>query len=109
MARINTIWSPAGQQDLIDIWGYFVRLASAEIADGLIGEIIGATELIAKNPFTWRERSELLRGIHGLPVHPYTVFYRVVDGVPEIVRALHERRDPMQIFSAAAARSFLKQ
>ena len=100
--KIDALWSPAAQQDLIDIWGYFAELASPEIADGLVTEIELATTLIAENPLGWRERPELMRGIHGVPVHPYMIFYRVVDNLPEIVRVLHERRDSSRILSEAA-------
>ena len=31
-------------------------------------------------------------------VHPYTLFYRVVDGSVEVVRVLHERRDFAAVF-----------
>ncbi|MFZ3224218.1 MAG: type II toxin-antitoxin system RelE/ParE family toxin [Xanthobacteraceae bacterium] len=54
----------------------------------------------APNPLGWRERTELLPGIHSFPVHPYTVFYRIADNVPEIVRVLHERRDAINILSS---------
>lgn len=100
--KIDALWSPAAQQDLIDIWAYFAELASPEIADALVTEIVLATTLIAENPLGWRERAELMRGIHGVPVHPYMIFYRVVDNLPEIVRVLHERRDSARILSEAA-------
>lgn len=103
--KIDALWSPAAKQDLIDIWVYFAELASLEIADGLVTEITLATALIAENPHGWRERPELMRGIHGVPVHPYMIFYRVVDNLPEIVRVLHERRDSSQILSEAADKS----
>jgi plasmid stabilization system protein ParE len=53
----------------------------------------------ATNSHAWRERTELMRGIHGVPVHPYTIFYRIADHSPEIVRVLHERRDTASILS----------
>lgn len=100
--NLDALWSPAAIQDLIDIWAYFVNLASPETADTLVGEISGAAELIAENPQAWRERPDLLPGIRGLPVHPYTIFYRIADGKPEIVRVLHERRDIAAVLSAPA-------
>lgn len=97
--QIDALWSPAAQQDLIDIWSYFAKLASPEIADALVVDINAAVHLIVENPHAWRERTELMRGIHGVPVHPYTIFYRIADHSPEIVRVLHERRDTARILS----------
>jgi toxin ParE1/3/4 len=98
--KVDALWSPAALQDLIDIWIYFAKLASPDCADALIDEIRDAEHLIADNPFGWRERPDLLPGIHGFPVRPYTVFYRVADNTPEIVRVLHERRDTISILSS---------
>jgi len=95
--HIDALWSPAAQQDLSDIWSYFAKLASPEIADALVMELNAAVNLIVENPQAWRERTELMRGIHGVPVHPYTIFYRIADRSHEIVRVLHERRDTARI------------
>jgi plasmid stabilization system protein ParE len=97
--HIDALWSPAAQQDLIDIWGYFAKLASPEIADALVMELNATANLIVENPHAWRERTELMRGIHAVPVHPYTIFYRIADHSPEIVPVLHERRDTASILS----------
>lgn len=99
-AEFKGLWSPAAQDDLIDIWGYFAKLASPEIADALLYELETTATLIAENPDAWRERNDLMRGIHAVPVHPYTIFYRIIDREPEIVRVLHERRDIVQILSS---------
>ena len=97
--RNDLIWSPASQEDLRDIWKYFARLASPEVADSLLTEIHVAAERIAENPLAWRERTELKRGVHGLPLHPYTIFYRINKDAPEVVRVLHERRNTRRILS----------
>jgi plasmid stabilization system protein ParE len=68
--KVDALWSPAALQDLIDIWIYFAKLASPDCADALIDEIRDAEHLIADNPFGWRERPDLLPGIHGFPVRP---------------------------------------
>ena len=38
-------------------------------------------------------------GLRSVLVHPYTVFYRMDDGVVDILRILHERRDIARVFS----------
>ena len=99
MGPVDILWSPAAQEDLIEIWAYFAKLASSDIADFPLAEIGAAATIIATNPLAWRERTELARGIRAFPVHPYTVFYRVIDGVPEIVRVLHERRNSSDVIA----------
>jgi toxin ParE1/3/4 len=98
--KVDALWSPAALHDLVDIWIYLAKLASPEFADTLTGELRDAEHLIVENPLAWRERTDLLPGIHGFPVHPYTVFYRIADNLPEIVRVLHERRDAIKILSS---------
>lgn len=97
--KVDLLWSPAALQDLVDIWAYFAKLASPEFADDLLAEIRDAEGLIAEDPRGWRERMELLRGIRAFPIHPYTIFYRISDDIPEIVRVLHERRDITRLLS----------
>src|SRR5689334_241491 len=89
----EVLWSPRSTRDLIDIWKYFARLGSPEFADALLTDIAAAVDRIAESPLAWQERSDLVRGVRGAPVHPYIIFYRIADGTPEIVRVLHERRN----------------
>jgi plasmid stabilization system protein ParE len=101
--KVDALWSPSALQDLIDIWIYFSKLSSPEFADSLIGELRDAEHQIVANPYGWRERTELMPGIHGFLVRPYTVFYRIADNIPEIVRVLHERRDAINLLSSNRA------
>jgi toxin ParE1/3/4 len=101
--KIDVLWSPAAQRDLLDIWAYFAKIANSfDAADALISDITMATSLIAENPQGWRERTELMRGIRAVPIHPYLIFYRIADQMPEIVRVLHQRRDSASILAQAA-------
>jgi toxin ParE1/3/4 len=81
------------------VWRYYQRVASVEIADKILGEINKAGERLSDQALMWRARDEVLPGLRSVLVHPYTIFYRVNDGVVEIVRVLHERRDFAAIFS----------
>jgi toxin ParE1/3/4 len=74
-------------------------VASAEIADKLLREIGQAGERLADQALMWRARDEILPGLRSVMIHPYTLFYRVKNGIVEIVRVLHERRDFAAIFS----------
>ena len=87
------IWAPSAKRDLRDIWRYFARIASAEVADSLVHEINRAVARLADFPLMGRARDELITGLRSVLVHPHVVFYRVSDRSIEIVRVLHQRRD----------------
>jgi plasmid stabilization system protein ParE len=98
------VWSPTAQQDLIEIWGYFARVASpTTAADRLIDEIEAAANRLVIDPRMHRVRHDLIPDLPGdlrsIPAHPYTLFYRMdprsADSHKEIetLRVLHERRD----------------
>jgi toxin ParE1/3/4 len=88
-----------GSDDLRDIWRYFVRVASREVADRLLREIQSAAEKARQRPLAWRARDEIMLGLRSILVHPYVVFYRVKADALEIVRVLHQRRNLPDIFS----------
>jgi len=101
--RREVIWSLTAQQDLIDIWGYFARVASPATADRLVDEIEAAANRLVIDPRMHRVRHDLLPDLPGelrsIPAYPYTLFYRVnplsAHGREEIeiLRVLHDRRD----------------
>ena len=90
--RRRVLWAPKSTHDLQDVWRYFARVASPEIADKLVREIEQAGERLADQALMGRARDEVMPGLRTVLVNPYTVFYRV-DGTVEIVRVLHERRN----------------
>jgi toxin ParE1/3/4 len=55
--------------------------------------------VIADHPLAGRSRDELRSGIRSVAVRPHIIFYRLVGGVPEIVRVLDGRRDLDEIFA----------
>lgn len=101
-AHRRVIWSPAAQQDLIDIWRYYARVGSADIADNMLHEIEFAAERLSVEPLMWRAREDLLPGVRAALVDPYVVFYRTRPAsnaiTAEIIRVLHQHRDlPSQL------------
>jgi toxin ParE1/3/4 len=96
--RRQVVWAPRAKRDLQDVWRYYERIASPEIADKLLREINEAGERLADQALMWRARDEVLPGLRSVLVHPYTIFYRVKNGVVEIARVVHERRDFTAVF-----------
>jgi toxin ParE1/3/4 len=101
MARARrVVWAPRAKQDLVDIWRYYARVASPEIADNILREIERVADAIGRNPLARRLRKELGLGLRSALVSPHTIFYRTLGAEVQIVRVLHERRD----FPAVLAR-----
>jgi len=84
---------------LIEIWKYFSKVASAEIADKILRAIDRGVGTLREYPFLGRPRDEIAPGLRSLLVHPHSILYRVRETTIEITRILHERRD----FAAALA------
>ena len=101
--RVRLVWSPAAKEDLMKIWRYFARVASPEIADGLLREIDRAADRLIDHPLQWRLRMdimpELKGGLRSVLVHPYTIFYQMGEDDIRIVRVLHERRNFGEVLS----------
>jgi toxin ParE1/3/4 len=93
------IWAPAAKADLREIWRYFARVASREVADSLLGDLQQAGERARQRPLAWRARNELMPGLRSILVHPYALFYRVKGDTIEVVRVLHQRRNIAAVLS----------
>jgi toxin ParE1/3/4 len=97
MGGRRVIWSPAAEQDLLDIWRYFARVASPEIADALLREIENAADRLRENPLLGRQRLDITPGLMGdlraVRADPYSIFYRPTGTTVQIIRVLHERQD----------------
>ena len=77
---------------MVDIWRYYARAASLEVADRMVDKISAEAERIGRHPTPGRERDEF-PGLRRLTVHPYTVFFRISPEKAEVARVLHEERD----------------
>jgi plasmid stabilization system protein ParE len=47
----RVIWAPKAEDDLREIWHYFVRVASPETAENLLREITSASVRLGERPF----------------------------------------------------------
>jgi plasmid stabilization system protein ParE len=46
----RVVWAPRAKQDLLDIWRYYARVASPDIADDILRGIERVAEVIGANP-----------------------------------------------------------
>jgi toxin ParE1/3/4 len=93
------IWAPSTKTDLRNIWHYFADVASADVADRLLQDIVQASERVRQRPLTGRTRDEIMPGLRSVLVHPYALFYRLKSDAVEVVRVVHQRRNFATIFS----------
>ena len=93
------VWSPEALDDIDRLWDYYVHAAGRVTADRILREIAKAVAVIDDFPLAGRARDEIRAGLRSLAVAPQTVFYRLKDDRPEIVRVLDGRQDIEEIFS----------
>jgi len=70
--RRRVIWAPRSKRDLLDVWRYYERIASGDVADKLLREISEAGERLADQALMWRARDEVAAGAsigHRPPLH----------------------------------------
>jgi toxin ParE1/3/4 len=90
----KVIWAPETHKDLHDIWRYYAKIASREIANRIISDITQTGVRLAEHPLLLgRPRDDLQPGLRSTRVHPYLIFYRVTPSAIEIVRVLHGSRN----------------
>ena len=94
-AAKRLFWSPSSRRDLIEIYGYFSRVASDEVAEQLLLEIEAAVERLKASPLIGTPRFEILPDHRAIYTHPYTILYRLTNEGVEISRVVHERREPL--------------
>jgi toxin ParE1/3/4 len=93
------LWSPEALDDIDRIWDYDVQAAGRVTADKILREVAKAVAVINDFPLAGRARDEIRSGLRSLATAPQTVFYRLKDDRPEIVRVLDGRQDIEEIFS----------
>lgn len=96
--RRRIVWAPSARIDLLDIWQYFTRVGSMEVADRLLFDIERSAQRLVQFPMMGRSRDELAAGLRSVLVHPHVMFYRISADAIEIARILHQRRDLPAIF-----------
>lgn len=93
------VWSSDAQNDLSDIWDYYLRIAGPRTAEKIAREIAEAADRIQRHPFSGRTRDEIRPNLRSLAVRPHVIFYRVMNDIAEIVRVLDGRRDVERLFT----------
>ena len=99
MARARLKLLARAREDMIHLRRYSRREFGAAAADRLVDDIEHAFLLLREHPFAGAEFSATVCGIRLFPARGHRIFYRVVEGVIEIVRVLHHARDVSKALS----------
>ncbi|SFU02666.1 type II toxin-antitoxin system RelE/ParE family toxin [Mesorhizobium sp. YR577] len=84
--------SARAEEDLIDIWLY-VAANNEAAADRLLDRFQARWELLATQPYSGMERTDIAASIRHLVMGEYLTFYRIAADHIEILRVLHGKRD----------------
>jgi toxin ParE1/3/4 len=87
------ILSPAAKTDIDQIWDYTTDNWTIEQADRYVAQILQACFSISSDGCEGRRIPEVKRDYFKLAVGSHFVIFRIVDGVPDVVRILHQRMD----------------
>jgi toxin ParE1/3/4 len=94
----RVIWAPKAKQDLREVWRYYTRVASPDVADRLLRDISTTGERLADQALMWRARDDVMPGLRSVAINPYIIFYRLSDNAVEIARVVHGRRNLAAVF-----------
>ncbi|MET0675618.1 MAG: type II toxin-antitoxin system RelE/ParE family toxin [Bradyrhizobium sp.] len=97
--KSRALWAPKAVNDVGRLWEYLDDVAGQTVADNMLRDMALTAATLGDFPFAGRSRNELRLGLRSIAIGPHILFYRVIDGQPEIVRVLDGRRDLESIFS----------
>jgi toxin ParE1/3/4 len=93
----SVAFRPDARVDLADIWSYSAERWGEEQADVYIGEIHAKIAIAADNPNLGSDSGELYPGLRRIKAGSHLIYYLASDAMLDIVRVLHQRRDPASL------------
>jgi toxin ParE1/3/4 len=96
--KLQLVWSPEAEADLLAIWRWGASHFSPEIADAHLRDIDRAASNLMEFPEAGIARDQLVAGIRSVVVYPTVIFYRITTSAIEIVRVVDGRRNLAALF-----------
>ena len=90
------VLSPRAQADVEDIWNYTAENWGEPQAERYIRQLQPAIQAISADPRKGQSCEDIRPGYRKYPVGSHVLFFRIVDGVVDVVRILHQRMDFMR-------------
>ncbi|MGO9126330.1 MAG: type II toxin-antitoxin system RelE/ParE family toxin [Terriglobales bacterium] len=92
------------EQDLDEVYVYWARRASPEVADRLIDRIADRFWLLGEHPDAGRPSEDIAAGVKSFPAGKYLIYYRATRRGTDILHIFHGARDQQQAFKTARRR-----
>ena len=89
--------SPSAGQDIVGISEYTLDTWGREQAGRYLSQIEERYEWLAKNPEAGKSRNEVKEGYRSFPEGRHVIFYRVREGMVEIIGVIHQSEDAESI------------
>ena len=93
MSPLPYIISKKAIADLDNIWLYTVEKWSVQQANHYYNLIFDEINYICLEPESGRQMDQIRNGYRVSKVKSHLIFYRVVNGMVEVIRILHRRMD----------------
>jgi len=84
---------PTAEADLEEIWDYTVENWSATQAEHYVSDIFTSINHLVANPHLGRSVAGLRSDYRRYRIRHHLIFYVVDDGVVDVIRIVHEKRD----------------
>lgn len=81
------------ERDLEDIWFYSFEMWGVDQADNYIRSLIARFEWLSNSPTSGRKRNDIKSGYNCFPEGEHVIFYKVDNGVVDIIGVLHHSQD----------------
>ena len=89
------------KRDLDEIFVYWAKRASLEVADRLIDSITGRFWLLGEYPQAGRPADDIAPGVRCFPAGRYLIYYRRTRRGTDILHVFHSARGQKRAFSKA--------
>ncbi len=89
------------ERDLDEIFLYWAKRASPEVADRIIGSIVDRFWLLGEHPDAGRLSEDIAVGVKCFPAGKYLIYYRAAGQRTDILHVFHGAREQTKAFGAA--------
>lgn len=93
--------SKDAMRELDDIFLYWAKRVSVEVAERLIDNITERFWLLGEHPTAGRSADEIAPGVKCFPAGKYLIYYRKKSGGIDILHIVHGARDQKHAFRKA--------
>jgi toxin ParE1/3/4 len=96
--------SKPAERDLDEIFLYWAKRASLEVADRLMDGIVDRFWLLGEHPDAGRLSEDVASGIKCFPAGKYLIYYRATRQRTDILHVFHGARDQRKAFKLTKKR-----